>query len=273
MPPVPASPIRFSRLLLTGAAGGLGRELRPRLKAHCDTLRVSDVAELGDAAMGEEVVPARLEDKATVYALLQDVSAVVHLGGVSTEQPFEPILAANIVGVYHLYEAARLQRVKRIVFASSNHVTGFYRQDEVLGTDAAPRPDGLYGVSKAFGENLSRFYWDRHRIETVCLRIGSSFPEPKDRRMLATWLSFDDLERLVLAALTAPVVGHSVIYGMSDNAVTWWDNTGARHIGYRPQDSSDRFRAAVEARQPTLDLNDPAVIYQGGAFVRTGPFE
>ncbi|MFN3416464.1 MAG: NAD-dependent epimerase/dehydratase family protein [Caldimonas sp.] len=264
---------RFARLLLTGAAGGLGRELRPRLKAYCDVLRVSDMDELGAAAAGEELYRVALQDKTGMLALLQGVEAVVHLGGVSTEQPWEPILQANIVGVYHLYEAARVHGVRRIVFASSNHVTGFYRQDEVLGTDALPRPDSLYGVSKAFGENLARFYFDRYGIETVALRIGSSFPEPRDRRMLATWLSYNDLERLVVASLTAPVVGYSVIYGMSDNATTWWDNTKARHIGYRPQDSSDVFRTAVEARQPRIDLDDPAAIYQGGAFVRTGPFE
>lgn len=269
----PVSSMRFSRLLLTGAAGGLGRELRPRLKRYCETLRVSDIADLGAAGPGEELQPARLEDRVAVAGLLKDVDAVVHLGGVSVEAPFEPILQANIVGVFHLYEAARVNGVKRVVFASSNHVTGFYRQDEVIDLQAPLRPDGLYGVSKAFGENLSRFYFDRYGIETACLRIGSSFPEPKDRRMLATWMSFDDLERLVVACLTAPVVGHSVIYGISDNRTKWWDNTRASHLGYVPQDSSEPFRAAVEARQPTLDLNDPAVIYQGGAFVRTGPLE
>jgi uronate dehydrogenase len=263
--------LRFPRLLLTGAAGGLGRELRSRLKPHCETLRLSDIADLGAAAAGEELVPARLEDRAAVNELLRGVSAVVHLGGVSVEAPFDPILQANIVGAYNLYEAARQHGVKRIVFASSNHVTGFYRQDEVIDPRDPMRPDGLYGLSKAFGENLARFYFDRYGVESVCLRIGSSFPEPKDRRMLATWLSYDDLERLVVASLAAPVVGHSVIYGMSDNTTRWWDNTHAAHIGYRAKDSSEPFRAALEARQPELDLSDPAVIYQGGAFVRTGP--
>lgn len=271
--PCHPTPIRFSRLLLTGAAGGLGRELRQRLKAYCDTLRLSDMADLGAAQPGEEVQVARLEDAAAVHALLAGVDAVVHLGGVSTEQPWEPILQANIIGTYHLYEAARKQGVKRVVFASSNHVTGFYRQDQVVGVNDPARPDGLYGVSKAFGEDLSRFYFDRYGIETVCLRIGSSFPEPRNRRMLATWMSYDDLERLVVASLTAPVVGHSIIYGMGDNTTTWWDNTAARHIGYRPQDSTERFRAQVEAADPHPDLSDPAVIYQGGPFVRTGPFE
>ncbi len=261
----------FARLLLTGAAGALGRELRPRLKLHCAVLRLSDIAELGAAAAGEELMPAALEDAAAMHALLEGVDAVVHLGGISVEGPFEPILQANIVGAYNLYEAARRQRVRRIVFASSNHVTGFYRQDQVIDATMPMRPDGYYGLSKAFGENLAQFYFDRHGIETVSLRIGSAFPEPKDRRMLATWLSFDDLERLVVASLSAPVVGHSVIYGMSDNTTTWWDNTPARHIGYRPQDSSERFRADRQARQPVLDGDDPATIFQGGGFVTRGP--
>ena len=272
MPSSVAPAIRFRRLLLTGAAGGLGRELRPRLKAHCETLRLSHRKDMGAASVGEEIVIASLEDKAAVHALLADVDAVVHMGGVSTEQPWEAILAGNIVGMVNLYEAARTQRVKRIVFASSNHVTGFYRQDEVISPRDPVRPDGFYGLSKAFGENLAQLYWDKHGVETVSLRIGSSYPEPKDRRMLATWMSYDDTERLIVAALTAPVVGHSVIYGMSDNATSWWDNTSARHIGYRPQDSSEKFRAATEARQPTIDTAQAAARYQGGAFVTQGPF-
>jgi uronate dehydrogenase len=272
---MPAHPtaIRFRRLLLTGAAGGLGRELRPRLKAYCDTLRVSDITALGSAAAGEELQIVALQEQAAVHALLQDVDAVVHLGGVSVEGPFEPILQANIIGMHNLYEAARKHGVKRIVFASSNHVTGFYRQDEVIDTRMPMRPDGHYGLSKAFGENLAQFYFDRYGLETVSLRIGSSFPEPKDRRMLATWMSYDDLERLVMSSLTAPVVGHSVIYGLSDNTVRWWDNTPAAHIGYRPQDSSERFRATVEARQQPLDPQDPVARYQGGGFVIKGPYQ
>ncbi|MGL4233665.1 MAG: NAD-dependent epimerase/dehydratase family protein, partial [Casimicrobium sp.] len=114
-------------------------------------------------------------------------------------------------------------------------------------------------------------YWDRWGIETVSLRIGSSFPEPKDRRMLSTWLSYDDLERLVVAALTAPQVAHTIVYGMSDNRTTFWDNRGARHLGYRPRDSSEPFREVIEVKQPMIDRNDPAAIYQGGSFVKAAP--
>ena len=272
MPQTPTTGIRFPRLLLTGAAGGLGQVLRPRLKSCCDVLRVSDLATLSPAADGEEVVQAALQDKAAMLSLLQDVNAVVHLGGLSTEGPFEDILQANILGTYHVYEAARLQGVRRIVYASSNHVTGFYTQRETIHPKMPPRPDGYYGVSKAFGENLAQFYFDRHGIETVSLRIGSSFPEPQDRRMLASWLSYDDLERLVMAALTAPVVGHTVLYGMSDNRLSWWDNSSASHIGYRALDSSEPFRQMLEAQQPSVDPTDPVALYQGGIFVTKGPF-
>ena len=260
------------KLLLTGAAGGLGKVLRESLKANCDVLRLSDLADLGPACAGEEVVQGDLADPVVVDAMVAGVEAIVHLGGVSTEAPFGPILQANIVGAYNLYEAARKHGVKRVVFASSNHVTGFYRQGETINASHPPRPDGLYGLSKAFGEDLARLYFDRHGIETACVRIGSSFPEPRDRRMLATWLSYGDLHRLITACLTTPVLGHTIIFGMSDNAVTWWDNTQARHVGYSPMDSSDVFRDAVYARTAQPDLSDPAVQFQGGAFVRTGPF-
>ena len=261
----------FHRLLLTGAAGGLGRELRRRLPAHCDLLRLSDVVDLGTAAPAEELVRADLADADAVLALLDGVDAVVHMGGVSTEQPWEAILPANIVGAYNLYEAVRKKGVRRVVFASSNHVTGFYRQDEVIPAGAPPKPDGLYGLSKAFGEDLAQLYFDRHGIETVSLRIGSSFAAPRDRRMLHTWMSFDDMERLVLAALTARDVGHSIICGVSANPHVWWDNAPAAHIGYVPQDSAAPYAAEIERATPPGDPSDPAVVYQGGAFVRQGP--
>ena len=168
---------------------------------------------------------------------------------------------------------ARGAGTRRVVFASSNHVTGYYKQSETITADHPPRPDGMYGVSKAFGEDLSRFYFDRHGIETACVRIGSSFPEPVDRRMLASWLSHGDLYRLVTACLTTPMLGHTIVFGMSDNPVSWWDNARARHVGYRPQDSSERFREALFARTPTPDPTDPAAVFQGGGFVRMGPFD
>jgi uronate dehydrogenase len=197
--------------------------------------------------------------------------AIVHMGGISTEHPFEQILEANIKGVFHLYEAARRHGVKRVVFASSNHVIGFHKQGEMIDANCAKRPDGYYGLSKSFGEDLSRFYFDRYGIETACLRIGSSFPEPKDRRMLITWLSYRDLTELIRCCLFAPQLGHTIVYGASDNRDKWWDNALAAHLGFKPQDSSESFRAKAE-RVPPLAEDDPARIYQGGGFVKAGPF-
>lgn len=262
---------RCHRILLTGAAGNLGKVLRDRLKRYADVVRVSDIADLGPAGVQEEVVPCDLSDAKAVHALVAGVDAIVHLGGVSVERPFEEILPANIQGTYHLYEAARRHGVRRIVFASSNHVIGFYKQGEVLDADSPPRPDGYYGVSKAFGEQLGSFYFDRYGIETVALRIGSSFPEAKDRRMLVTWLGYDDLEQLIKRAVFVPEVGFTIVYGASANRDSWWDNSKAARLGFRPVESSEQFRAKVES-VPPLPADDAAGWYQGGAFVKAGPF-
>ncbi|MGJ7498077.1 NAD-dependent epimerase/dehydratase family protein [Variovorax sp. RT4R15] len=262
--------IRFGRLLLTGAAGSLGRELRGRLSHYCETLRLSDIVDLGANAPHEELRPASLQNEEEVDRIMDGVDAVVHLGGVPIEREWESILQSNIVGTYNLYEAARKHGVRRLVFASTSHVTGFYRQDQRIDPAMPVRPDGLYGLSKAFGENLSRLYFDRYGIETVCIRIGAPSARPSTRRTLAMWLSHDDLERLIMSALTAPVVGHTVLYGVSDNAVSWWNNQAASLIGYRPQDSSECFRQEVEQAQPTIDLNDRINLYQGGFMLTEG---
>ena len=262
---------KLGRLLLTGAAGGLGKVRRDSLKPSTDVLRLSDIAGMA-AAEGahEEVVPCDLGDKAAVDALVAGCDAVVHLGGVSVERPFEEVMEANIKGVFHLYEAARRHAAKRIVFASSNHVIGFHKQTETIDAGAQKRPDGYYGLSKSFGEDVAQFYFDRYGIETVSIRIGSSFPEPLNRRMMSTWLSFRDLTTLVEKSLFTPDVKHTIVYGVSANRDVWWDNSAAAHLGYVPQDSSEQFRAKVEA-QPPVAPTDPNAIYQGGGFTAQGP--
>ena len=264
---------RLNRLLLTGAAGGLGKVLRERLAPMARTLRVSDIAQdMAPAQSHEEVVVCDLADKAAVDRLVEGCDAIVHLGGISVERPFEQILEANIKGIFHIYEGARRHGVKRVVFASSNHVIGFYKQNERIDDAAQRRPDGYYGLSKSFGEDMAQFYFDRWGIETVSIRIGSSFPEPLNRRMMSTWLSYRDLTTLVEKSLFTPDVGHTVVYGASANRDVWWDNSGAAHLGFVPQDTSEVFRDKVEA-QPPVAPNDPNAVYQGGAFTAQGPFE
>ncbi|MGI4838873.1 MAG: NAD-dependent epimerase/dehydratase family protein [Janthinobacterium lividum] len=268
-----SSPTPFNRLLLTGAAGGLGKVLRERLKPYANILRLSDIAEMPAATSAhEEVVRCDLADKQAVDQLVEGVDAILHFGGVSTEHSFETILGANICGTFHIYEAARRHGVKRVIFASSNHVIGFHQQTETLDAHCLRRPDSYYGLSKSYGEDLASFYFDRYGIETVSVRIGSSFPEPQNVRMLATWFSYDDLVQLMERALYASDVGHTVVYGVSDNKAGWWDNRYAAHLGYKPKDSSEPFREKVEALPP-LPADDPQRIYQGGAFAAMGPFE
>ncbi len=261
----------FNRLLLTGAGGGLGRMLRERIKPWAEIVRLSDVADLGVAGAGEEIVQCDLADNAAVLQLLDGVDAVLHFGGVSVEDRFEPIMQANILGVYNLYAAVHKAGVKRVIYASSNHVTGFYRTTDLVDADMPLRPDSFYGVSKCFGEALSRYYYDRFGIETVCLRIGSSFPEPRNARMMTTYLSYDDLVELIRCALFTPRVGHTIVFGNSDNDTSWWDNSKAAHLGFRPKDSSRAFAAQFppSAQRPAAD--DLHSLYQGGPFVTAGP--
>ncbi|MDR5782235.1 NAD(P)-dependent oxidoreductase [Caballeronia sp. LZ065] len=265
---------RFERLLLTGAAGGVGQAIRHRVAEFARRVRVSDLPGVlgSEAAPHEEIVPCDLADREAVDALAKECDAVIHLGGVSVERPFEEVLEANIKGVFNLYEAARRQGVKRIVFASSNHVTGFYRQDEVIDATARKRPDGYYGLSKSFGEDMAQLYFDRYGIETVSIRIGSVFPEPKDRRMMASWMSHDDFHELLRCSLFTPDVGHTIVFGTSANAHTWWDNRCAAHLDFVPHDSSEPFREKIEATPPPLPT-DPVAVLQGGAFTTIGPFE
>jgi uronate dehydrogenase len=263
----------FERLLLTGAAGGLGRVLRPRLRDWCRTLRVSDRADCGAAAPGEEVVPAELADRKAVNALVANVDVVLHFGGISLESPFDELLEANILGLYNLYEAVHRHNVRRVIYASSSHVVGFYPQTQRIATDVPLRPDCLYGVSKCFGEALSRYYFDRFGIETVCLRIGSSFEEPKNPRMMVSYLGYDDLVELVARALFTPRVDHSIIYGVSDNPVQWWDNAKAGHLGFHPRQSSQKFAHLFPPSGPPADPDSPVHRFQGGPWILSGPIE
>lgn len=268
----PPSRKPFTRILLTGAAGGLGQILRETLLAHAAVVRSSDISPMAPSrGEHDEVINCNLADKAGVEALVKDVDAIVHLGGISVERPFEEILDANIRGTFHIYEAARKHGVKRVVFASSNHVTGFYPQDAELDAHSLRRPDGYYALSKSYGEDLATFYFHRYGIETVSLRIGSSFPEPRNLRMLSTWLSYQDLDHLVERALLATDVGHSVVYGVSANRDLWWNNRHAAHLGFAPQDSSEQFRPRIE-QQPKPAADDPNSLFQGGAFTAAGPF-
>lgn len=260
----------FKTILITGAAGRLGTELRRGLTHLADTLRLADRVAISDLRANEEALTFELSDAEAVMKAVEGVDAIIHFGGAPLEMGWETILASNIQGSYNIYEAARKHGVKRVVYASSVHAIGYHELETHIDVDSPVRPDSLYGVSKCFVESLSRFYWDKFGVESACLRIFSSFPEPADRRMLWSWLSFDDCIRLVEASLTAPRLGHSIVFGMSDNKVKPVDNSGAGHLGFKPLDTSEPFRAAMEAKTPPADPKAPATRYLGGWFVDLG---
>ena len=263
----------MKRLLITGAAGRLGALCRDRLGHLADTLRVSDRDALVDARENEEVVQCALEDKAAVEALVDGCDGIVHMGGQATEGTWEAVNAGNIQGVFHLYEAARKAGCKRIVYASSNHAIGFYPQTQKLDATATTRPDGLYGVSKVFGEAMASMYHDKFGIETASIRIGSCLPEPVNHRMLATWLSYDDFIRLIECIFDVPRLGCPIIYGASNNAMSWWDNGQVSYIGWNPEDKAEVFRAKLDAAQSRPKPDAADALYHGGFFATDGIHE
>lgn len=260
----------FNRILITGAAGRLGSELRRGLAPLARHLRLADVAEITGLRPNEEALRFDLGDAAATIAACESVDAIVHFGGAPHERPWEEVLNANIRGSYNIYEGARQHGVKRVIYASSVHAIGYHRLEDHIDAESPHRPDSLYGLSKCFVEDLGRLYWDKFGIESAMIRIFSSFPEPADRRMLWSWLSFDDCVRLVTAALIAPRVAFTVSFGMSDNRVKPVDNRRAAHLGYQPRDSTEPFRAQTEAATPRPDPQAPAVQCLGGWFVDLG---
>ena len=257
------------RILITGAAGAIGAVLREGLRGHYPIIRLSDIADLGGAAQGEEIATADICDMAQMEAAMADVDAVVHLGGASLEAEWESIHANNIVGLYNTFEAARRQGVSRIIFASSNHAIGFYRRDRRIDGAVAARPDTRYGVSKLFGEGLARLYADKHGIGAACLRIGSFQKRPLNSRMLSTWISHRDMVQLVRCCLDAPVLHFEIVYGASANSRSWWDNSAATRLGYAPVDNAEDYADEIlAAERLDPDKGEDAVesLFHGGPF-------
>ncbi len=261
----------FNRILFTGAGGNLGRRLREHLHQFANIVRLADMADIGPAGPGEEVVQCDLADRDAVLRMCEGVDAILHFGGVSTEVEFAPIMQANILGMVNLYEAVHKLGIRRVVFASTNHTMGMYQTTETVDAKMPARPDGYYGLSKVWGENLARYYWDRFGVETVCIRIGFCFPEPATHRQAMTWLSLDDLVELLRRSLITPRVGHTVTFGVSNNPGRWWDDRYARHLAFSAKDSSAAFADKLPQPSGYPPEDDLTTFLQGGMFVTTGP--
>jgi uronate dehydrogenase len=267
----------MKRVLITGAAGGIGAYLRRTMGGRY-LLRLSDLREISDLGADEEFVAADVQDAQAMDSLVAGVDGIVHLGGVSREDAWEPILDTNIVGTYNVLEAARRQGVERFIFASSNHAMGFYPRDQRIGVDVTVRPDSRYGVSKVFGEAIGSLYADKYGMRVLCIRIGNVADRPVDVRRLSIWVSPRDLTQLIEIGLEHPELRYEIVYGASDNRRGWWDNSNATRLGYAPEDRSEDYAEEILARAPAADPSslpervqggDFAVVEHGGGFAQT----
>ncbi|MGA7815195.1 NAD-dependent epimerase/dehydratase family protein [Caballeronia sp.] len=256
----------MKKIALSGAGGQLGSVVRTALIARGIPLRSAGGSRpLVPLVEGEDVMHGDLRDPAIVDRLMEGVDVLIHFAGTSVERPLPEIIDNNLRGLVEVYEGARRHGVRRVVFASSNHAIGMYPVTEHLGLDCALRPDGFYGLSKVWGEALARMYWDKHGIESICVRIGSCVERPTEPRHLSTWFGHADLLHFLDRCVEATDVGFMVVWGVSANKRSWWDNTGAERLGYQPTQDAEVYAAEVLAGPNPLDALGQR--YQGGGFV------
>ncbi|WP_426233389.1 NAD-dependent epimerase/dehydratase family protein [Pararhizobium sp. DWP3-4] len=264
-------------IVITGAAGRIGSLLRERLSGDPElkalfggsfTLRLTDIIDLGAAGPNEDVRIGNLADEQFVDGLFADqqVQAVIHLAGYPREADWEVLLDANIRPSINIWEAARRTGVDRVLFASSNHATGFYARSQTIGSSVPPRPDSRYGLTKVFSEQLGFLYAYKFGVRSFSMRIGMFLPEPTTRRGLSTWLSYDDTVALVKVGLFAEYTSE-VVYGVSNNERAFWDNSAAFRLGYRPKDNAERFAHMFLGPDTTDEV---AERFQGGVYTSNG---
>jgi len=212
------------------------------------------------------VVQANLENMGACENMMLGIDCVVHLGGVAFEDSWERILPANIAGCYNVFEAARRQHVKRVIFASSNHAVGFHRREHIIDASVVPRPDTRYGVAKVFGEALGRLYADKYGLSVASLRIGTfrNPDRPDNARHPLTRISHRDIVLLVRRAIDHPDYHYVVVYGVSNNKRSRWDNSSADFLGYRPEDDSEIYADEVLAKGEVE--NEISAQFHGGFF-------
>lgn len=240
--------IRGQRWAVTGASGTIGRALREFLSAESVRLVSIDLAVAAAVSALDRTVQCDVRDLAALEAAFVGCSGVVHLAGIADEADFHDLADVNIVGTYHVLEAARRAGVGRVVYASSNRVTGFYSTETLVDENMPPRPDGFYGVSKVAGEALCQLYADKFQLSTISVRIGSYEQVPGSGRELRTWLSPDDALRAFHAAMIT-LEHNATFYAVSNNSQRWWALDSASKVGYSPVDDAAEYGPFPEMRR------------------------
>jgi len=259
----------IERLLLTGAGGRLGSYLREPLSQLCTELVSTDIkSEIGPLCKNEKYISADLAKFDEVLPLSEGVTMICHFGAVVDELPFDNLLGPNFIGSYNIWESARRNSVQRVIYASSIHAVGMYSKTKTITPSTHHKPDGFYGLSKCFTEDLAKMYFDKNGIEAVCLRIATCAPVTT-ARSLTSWLSYDDLVLLVTRSIDSISTEFSIIYGVSKNDRKNIDNSEAGHIGFLPQDNAEEYASQIFESDLTEELNDPGNQFHGGPFAST----
>ena len=256
------------RIGVVGGSGRIGRALRRELDGSGHSVVCFDLQEPPELYDGEQF---RQVDISTPHGLdtsFAGLDGLVHLAGIPKEAPLDDILRINVAGTSNVYEAARLANVPRVVLGSSNHSIGYYPRDEVVGSDIPMRPDGLYGLSKCWGELVAGLYYDKYGVRSLIVRIGNASLQPTTARSLEVWMSPGDFLQLVMIGLTHPDVTATTVYGVSKGGGSWWDNSVAERLGYVPRDVI-RDLAAPSALVPEVE-SEVSRHYQGARFASAG---
>jgi uronate dehydrogenase len=266
------------RVLLTGAAGSIGRVLSVGLTDRGHDVVGLDLVPQPDGFGGawhtaDCADPDAVADVFEAEFAESSLDAVVHMAGQPGELSLPDSLTSHVVTTAALLDAMVEHGVRRLVYGGSNHAVGRTPRaglpDGLLAVESRLRPDTFYGVAKAAAESLMSLYADRHGLDVVSCRIGSFRAEPTTTRHLATWLSHDDCVRMVDAALTAPAPGFAILYGISRNTRAWWDLAPGRALGYDPLDDAEHWADRVEPRPD--DAAEIAVVggdYAGPSYDR-----
>jgi len=254
------------KILITGAAGSLGNKLFNILSKKY-FITGTDIKHNNKNFKNLKFILCDLKNYKKVLKITKKIYAIIHFGSIPVEDTFKNILNNNILATYNIFEAARINKVKKIIFASSNHVVGFYNRKKNLDEKCMQRPDTNYGLSKCFGENIARLYADKFNVKGFCIRIGSCLDRPTDRRHLSTWISPNDLAQLVDIGISKKY-HYEIVYGISNNSRSWWKNKAAFKLGYKPKDNAEKY--AKNNLSKNEYVSKIALKFQGGVFVSNG---
>ena len=198
------------RVLVTGAAGNLGRVVVPALQRTGHEVRAFDQRSVDadcDAVVGD------LRDPDSVRRAMKGCDAVVHgaaLHGVHlrhwTEDDFWGV---NATGTFNVYAAAKQFGTERVVLSSTMGVYGRSLEPSstawaVVTEESTCLPRDIYGLSKLLCERLAEFHARESGIVTVALRFGMYVPETFVRygfRLLFGGVDDRDVAQAVLLAL------------------------------------------------------------------------